>query len=97
MQEKGYAMKKRLTNKRGDVRELTSADFKKAVPFTEIPRSLQRKLSAIQKVGRPKSANPKKQITFRFDAALIDHLRQIDGYNKRVESMLLKAMSQERL
>lgn len=90
-------MKKPLTNKRGDVRELTSSDFGKALRPNQLPMSLQRKLAAIKKVGRPKSAAPKKQITLRLSASLIDRLRSMEGYNRRIESLLLEALSKQKL
>lgn len=37
-----------LTNAEGEVRELTEADYKNAVPFSRLPESLQTTLSGIQ-------------------------------------------------
>ncbi len=47
-----------------DVPELTDEFFKNAVPFSGLPLSLQKKLSAIQNKnrGRPASIAPKKMI-----------------------------------
>lgn len=75
----------------------TARDFRNAKRFDQLPQSLQRKLSAIKKAGRPKLAAPKKQISLRLDAGLVDHLRQISGYNRRVETMLIEAWKESRL
>ncbi len=54
---------------------------------------------AIRKMmGRPKSENPKKIISFRFDTDIITHLKNsVSGYNTRVESVLREAIEQGRL
>ena len=42
-------MKKPLTNKNGDVRELTAQDFRKSLRFVDLPALLKRKLVVIKK------------------------------------------------
>lgn len=50
------------------------------------------------RAGRPKSEHPKKPISFRFDATIVEHLKNdVAGYNARVESMLRQAMEEGRL
>lgn len=44
------------------------------------------------KRGRPKSANPKKQITLRLDAEIVDHFRAKGrGWQTRINSALREA------
>jgi|GEM_PF-838329 len=48
-------------------------------------------------VGRPKAENPKKQISFRFDADIVSHLKHLKKYNVTVEHLLREAMLQGRI
>ncbi len=78
-----------------DVPELTDEDFKRMVPFSALPKSLRRKLSAIQSRGRPRSKAPKKMIAFRFAPDLLAHIKASGrGYNARVEKLLRQAWEQ---
>jgi len=76
-----------------DVPELTEEWFKNAKPFSALPPSLQKKLKAIQKRGRPKSKAPKEMIAFRFAPDLLASIRALGkGYNARVEKLLREAL-----
>lgn len=87
-----------LTNKAGEVRELGVEDFAKAVPFEALPDSLQEKLQAIKKVGRPRSPSPKEMIAFRFAPEVLAGIRGLGkGYNARVETLLREALEQGKL
>jgi len=45
------------------------------------------------KRGRPKSANPKRQITLRLDAEIVDHFRAKGrGWQTRINSALREAV-----
>lgn len=76
--------------------EWTDEDFKNAVPFSGLPKSLQKKLSAIQNKsrGRPVSPAPKQMIAFRFSPDLVTAIKGVGkGYNVRVEKILRDAFS----
>lgn len=75
----------------------TARDFEKAKNFDELPKSMQDGLRSIARRGRPRKAAPKKQISLRLDAGLVDHLRETSGYNMRVETMLIKAWKESRI
>ena len=48
--------------------------------------------------GRPKSHNPKRPISFRFDGAIVEHLKHsADGYNGRVEALIRQAIDEGRI
>ncbi len=49
-------------------------------------------------IGRPKSANPKQPISFRFSADIVEHLQQhVTGYNRRVEAVLRQAIDEGKI
>lgn len=50
---------KPLTNDEGEVRELTQADFERAVPFTALPDDLKALLASPERTLAPDTA-PKK-------------------------------------
>ena len=54
------ANRKPLTNHEGEVRELTSDDFARAVPFSELPRDLKEMLRSPERTVVP-DAEPKKR------------------------------------
>lgn len=89
---------KPLTNKAGDVRELTQADFDRAVSFEALPEGLKGKLSAIKKVGRPRAKAPKEMIAFRFAPEVLAAIRGLGkGYNARVETVLREALERGKI
>lgn len=48
--------------------------------------------------GRPKAENPKKLISFRLDADIVEHLKRHAGkYNFRVEQLLCCAITEGRI
>lgn len=90
-------MKKRksrpLTNKAGEVRELTLEDFRQAVHFEDLPEDIKQTIRAIKKVGRPRSEAPKEMIAFRFAPEVLAGIRGLGkGYNARVENLLRGAL-----
>ena len=108
MRGKGKSMKKnkyidyedgtRVMLDDDDVPELTAADFKKMVPFNKLPASLQKKLAAIQKRGRPRSPVRKQMIAFRFAPDLLAAIKASGrGYNARVERVLRDAVETGKL
>ena len=60
-------MKRRaLTDKAGEVRELTAADFKQMRPLSEVdPKMMSAMKEMRNKGGRPKAEAPKVHIGFR--------------------------------
>ncbi len=78
------AKRKKLTDKSGEVRELTTVDFKAAKPFSSLPASLQTKLR-----GRPKAAVTKERITIRLSPDVVSTFRATgDGWQTRVDAAL---------
>lgn len=78
------AKRKPLTDRDGEVRELTAADFARAVPFSGLPDELQRKLR-----GRPKAAVTKERITIRLSRDVVERFRASGaGWQTRVDAAL---------
>jgi len=90
-------MKKQKVNPElidNDAPEWTNEMFAQAVPLRDVFPELA-EFSEKRKVGRPKSANPKKSKTFKLSPALIDAIVATGkGYNARVEAILQKAVHQ---
>lgn len=64
--------------------EWTEEDFKRAVPFSSLPESLQAKLR-----GRPKAAVTKERITIRLSPDVVERFRASgDGWQTRVDAAL---------
>lgn len=74
-----------LTNADGEVRELTEADFKNAVPFSALPQDMQSILK-----GRGKQKTPiKVSTTVRFDADVLDAFKTMgSGWQTRMNDAL---------
>lgn len=54
--------------------------------------------AVLKSIGRPKSANPKQPISFRFSADIVEHLQQhVTGYNRRVEAVLRQAIAEGKI
>ncbi len=66
--------------------EWTEADFHNAKPFAEVFPELARKLR-----GRPRSDSPKRQVTLRLDADVLEHFRAGGpGWQSRINADLRK-------
>jgi uncharacterized protein (DUF4415 family) len=77
--------RKPLTDADGEVRELAAEDFKAAVPFSALPKSLQNKLATRGPQKRP----TKVSTTIRFDADLLEALKASgDGWQTRVNALV---------
>jgi uncharacterized protein (DUF4415 family) len=64
--------------------EWTKEDFKRAVPFSGLPESLQAKLR-----GRPKLAVTKERISIRLSRDVVEQFRASgDGWQTRVDAAL---------
>jgi uncharacterized protein (DUF4415 family) len=71
--------------------EWTEEDFKRAVPFSELPESLQAKLMGLRRRGqRGKQKAPVKvPTTIRFDADVLAALKATGkGWQTRVNAMV---------
>ena len=77
-----------LTNADGEVRELTEADFKNAVPFSALPESLQTTLLGLK--GRGMQQSPTKvSTTVRFDRDVLEAFRSTGrGWQTRMNEAL---------
>ncbi|MDE3015629.1 MAG: BrnA antitoxin family protein [Pseudomonadota bacterium] len=83
-----------------DAPELTDEWFKKAVKFDGLPKSLQRKLSAIQHRGRPRKRPSARKISIhlRIDPDIAKRLRATGkGWQTRLNAMLRTMMAEHRL
>jgi len=67
--------------------EWTEADFKQAKPFTELFPKLAEDLRKNR--GRPRADSPKKQVTLRLDADVVEFFRQAGpGWQSRINDSL---------
>jgi uncharacterized protein (DUF4415 family) len=86
---------KPLTNDYGEVRELTSVDRKRAVPFSALPATEQEMLSS-RKRG-PQKAPTKELISIRLSRDVVESLRTSGrGWQARVDMMLRKWLAKRR-
>jgi uncharacterized protein (DUF4415 family) len=102
-------MKRRpLTDKDGEVRELTAEDFKDMRPLREVHPELIEAMKAMRerslsndrhsperaKGGKPKAETPKVRIGFRLAADVVEGVKATgEGYNARVETVLRDALA----
>jgi len=64
--------------------ELTEEWFRRAVPFSGLPESLQTRLR-----GRPKAAVTKERITIRLSQDVVERFRASgDGWQTRIDAAL---------
>ncbi|CAM5527174.1 BrnA antitoxin family protein [Eoetvoesiella caeni] len=94
MQERHYVMTKRssMTDKDGEVRELTVEDFQHAKRFENLPKDLQNTLQAVRKRG-PQRAPTKEMVTIRLSKDVVEHFRATGpGWQSRVDEVLKKAV-----
>ncbi len=88
---------KPLTNKAGDVRELTAEDFKLFRPLREVNPELLARIEAEQKKrgrgpGRP-AGRTKKVVSISLDHDVLNQLRSSgSGWQTRVNALLRAAM-----
>jgi uncharacterized protein (DUF4415 family) len=96
-----------LTDKDGEVRELTYEDFKHMRPLAEVDPGMIEAMKAMRdrlskdrrsperpKGGRPKAETPKVHIGFRLAADVVEGVKATgEGYNARVEMILRDALA----
>jgi uncharacterized protein (DUF4415 family) len=83
-------MKKQSNPKRVDKDnpEWTDNDFKRAVPLSRLPESLQAKLSGIQR-GRPRAEVTKQRISIRLSPDVLEGFRASGaGWQTRIDAAL---------
>jgi uncharacterized protein (DUF4415 family) len=84
--------KKTLTDRKGEVRELTRADIAEMRPFKEEFPALHETWKRGR--GRPPKEQPKVRLTVRLDADVVERLKQDGrGYQTRINSILRAAMA----
>ena len=86
-----------LTDKSGEVRELTDDYFVTARPLRdEFPDLAE--YARKRKAGRPKSVAPKRLQSFKLSPDVIEGIRNSGkGYNARVEAVLRQALDEGRI
>ncbi len=89
-----------LTNKAGEVRELTARDFARMRPAREVlPKLFGAKVAAemLRPRGRPPKADPKTQVTLRLDADVVQHFKADGaGWQTRINAALKRAVEKVR-
>jgi uncharacterized protein (DUF4415 family) len=83
------AYRKPLTDDEGEVREWTKEDFARAVPFSQLPGSLQEKLRSLKKQRGPQKSPTKEVVTMRLSRDVVERLRASGpGWQTRVDTAL---------
>lgn len=91
-------MSKKLTNKDGEVRELTAEDVKKFRPAKDADPGMIEAAKASRGRGRPPKNVHRQMISFRLDPSLIDAIKASGrGYNARVEDALKEAIDKGKI
>ncbi|MBZ9539794.1 BrnA antitoxin family protein [Modicisalibacter tunisiensis] len=82
-------MSKRLTDKEGEVRELTDQDVKQMRPMSDVlPADLQRTIRQQGQRG-PQQAPTKVKTTMRLSPDVVDHFKaQGPGWQRRIDQAL---------
>ncbi len=93
--EEGHGFTKEDWDAVGNNPEWTEADFKQAKPFSEAFPELAESLRKNR--GRPKVEAPKKQVTLRLDADVVEFFRQAGpGWQSRINESLRKSAGLEK-
>ena len=86
--------KRPLTDKDGEVRELTAADLKKFRPAARVDPGMVEAARALR--GRPRSASPKRGLYVRLDPDIVDWLKSAGaGYQTRMNAILRAAKAKD--
>jgi uncharacterized protein (DUF4415 family) len=89
------AKQKPLTDAKGEVRELTAEDIKRARPFSSLPDVEQKMLSS-RKRG-PQKAPTKELISIRLSRDVVERLRASGhGWQSRVDTVLRDWLKRKR-
>lgn len=69
--------------------EWTKEDFARALPFSQLPESLQAKLRSLKKPRGPQNAPTKEVVTIRLSRDVVERLRASGpGWQTRVDTAL---------
>jgi uncharacterized protein (DUF4415 family) len=69
--------------------EWTQEDFDRAVPFSQLPESLQEKLRSLKKQRGPQKAPTKEAVTMRLSRDVVEQLRASGpGWQTRADAAL---------
>nr|WP_321465662.1 BrnA antitoxin family protein [uncultured Desulfobulbus sp.] len=84
-----------LTDKDGEVRELTKEDFKKFKPASEVlPKEL---IAVLPKRGRPQTASPKKPVNIRLSDDVLSAFKATGkGWQTRINEALRDWLKENR-
>ena len=83
------ANRKHLTDDEGEVREWTKEDFARALPFSQLPESLQEKLRSLKKPPGSRKTPTKEVVTIRLSRDVVEQLRASGpGWQTRVDAAL---------
>ena len=87
-----------LTDKAGEVRELTEEDMRLFKPIAEVDPGIGEAMREFRrKVGRPKATAPKVHVGFRLAQDVVASIKASGrGYNARIEQVLREAGFGER-
>ena len=82
-----------LTDKAGEVRELTEEDMRLFKPIAEVDPGIGEAMREFRrKVGRPKATAPKVHVGFRLAQDVVASIKASGrGYNARIEQVLREA------
>ena len=76
--------------------EWTTEDFARAVPFSQLPESLQEKLRSLKKPRGPQKTPTKEMISIRLSRDVVEQLRASGrGWQARVDAHLRKWVRSE--
>ncbi len=90
------ANRKPLTDREGEVRELSSEDFADVKSFDELPSKLRETLRSRGQRG-PQKEPVKERITIRLDAEVVAHFRATGkGWQTRLNDALKKQIRQDK-
>jgi uncharacterized protein (DUF4415 family) len=86
-------MRRSLTDKDGEVRDLTAEDMRLFKPIADVdPGMVEAMAEFRRKLGRPKAEAPKVHIGFRLASDVVASIKATGrGYNARVEQALRDA------
>ena len=69
--------------------EWTEEDFARALPFSQLPESLQEKLRSLKKLRGPRKTPTKEVVTIRLSSDVLEQLRASGpGWQTRVDAAL---------
>ncbi|MCA0304860.1 MAG: BrnA antitoxin family protein [Proteobacteria bacterium] len=87
--------RKPLTDKNGEVRELTDEDFRQATTVDSLPASLKAKLKAVTRRG-PQKAPTKELISIRLSRDVLAAYRSTGpGWQHRIDLTLKRSLARK--